>query len=325
MVGSLLLRATFSQVHMQRKIIKMASKPKSVRSLSVYETQIKALGGFRIVTPCPTDPKTRVALGLSERPAEGDSVLPTPRGSVSSYNSRGREIIRKDLPKVWHTVAFFSTWNDWHGHPHSGIKHRSQQVYPRVTEQPPEEYLTLMKSDGRLVLASRALDVKKDSETSIIHVINLFLELFGDLEVVSPDLATLHGMKTRRLDWRVLPPGEYPFARASKELKIFLDVAGEAVRPVIEERVKLITRHTPEFLAVGTGGFNDYVVFGFPKKELYVLESSSIGNATYVFKKNWQVLSKLTKKEILDGNLHDKRIIHDEKWSRTINQLLTSK
>ena len=41
----------------------------------------------------------------------------------------------------------------------------------------------------------------------------------------------------------------------------------------------------------------------------------------YVFDKNWLEFSKLTKKEILDRNLHIKRIIHKDGWEKEVDEL----
>ena len=52
-----------------------------------------------------------------------------------------------------------------------------------------------------------------------------------------------------------------------------------------------------------------------------ILESLIYGNAIYVFDKNWLEFSKLTKKEILDENLHMKRIIHKKGWEKEVRAL----
>ena len=46
-----------------------------------------------------------------------------------------------------------------------------------------------------------------------------------------------------------------------------------------------------------------------------------LNNATYIFKSDWQELSKISKKQIIDGNLHYKRIIHSPQWEEQIKNL----
>jgi len=88
-----------------------------------------------------------------------------------------------------------------------------------------------MQGESGLVVASRSLDRSVDDDGKIIHVINLFLEIFGDLEVTSLDLKSDRSLLVKRLKWRILPPGEFPFERAKKELAEFLGRVEENVRP----------------------------------------------------------------------------------------------
>ncbi len=303
----------------------MPKSSKSVRSLSIYESTIQRLGTFRIVHALPTDLRGFRELGFDDLPTEGESIIPSPAGPASTFNANGREIVRKDLPKISQSRMVWSTWNDWHGNPHSGMQIRSQQVYQRELVPPPEEYLTIMRGESGPVVASRFLDRSVDGEEEIIHVINLFLELFGSLEITSVDLKSSRSLVVKRLNWRVLPPGEFPFERAKSELADFLDRVEERVRPVVQSRIESVTQYKPDFVAVGVGGFREYVVFGFQSRNIYVLESPTLGNATYVFKNNWAELSVLSKKEILDGALHEARLVHNHRWAGALRQAVTGR
>lgn len=303
----------------------MPKQPKSVRSLSIYEATIQRLGTFRVVHALPTDPESLRTLGYDSNPTEGESLIPSAVGPVSTFNANGREIVRRDLPKVSQSRMVWSTWNDWHGNPHSGMQIRSQQVYQKELVPPPEEYLTVMQAESGPVVASRILSKATDDDEKIIHVINLFLELFGNLEITSVDLKSAKSLVVKRLNWRVLPPGEFPFERAKKELAEYLERVEENVRPVVQSRIRSVTQYKPDFVAVGVGGFREYVVFGFQSKGIYVLESPTLGNATYVFKNNWAEVSALSKKEILDGALHEARLIHNNRWTGALRQAITGR
>ena len=301
----------------------MPKQPKSVRSLSIYEATIQRLGAFRVVQHLPTNLEALRTLGFDSEPVEGESILPSPVGPASSFNANGREVIRKDLPKVSQSRMVWSTWNDWHGNPHSGMQIRTQQVYQKELVLPPEEYLTVMQAESGPVVASRAMSKSTDEAEKIIHVIKLFLEVFGTLEITSVDLKSAKSLVVKRLNWRVLPPGEFPFDRAKKELAEYLEQVEENVRPVVQLRIRSVTQYKPDFVAVGIGGFREYVVFGFQAKGIYVLESPTLGNATYVFKNNWAQVSALSKKEILEGALHDARLIHNKRWTGALRQAIT--
>ena len=125
-----------------------------------------------------------------------------------------------------------------------------------------------------------------------------------------------------KLNWRLLPAGQRPFQILRRELEnVFSSIKG-GNRSFTEHRLEIINAYKPDFAAVGQGGFYGYVVLGFTKKDIYVLESLLYGNATYVFGENWESLSKKTKAEILDKNLQKDRLIHHKAWDKEILTVL---
>lgn len=85
----------------------------------------------------------------------------------------------------------------------------------------------------------------------------------------------------------------------------------------------MINAYKPDFIGVGHGGFNGYFVFGFENKNVYILESVFLDNATYVFKENWEHLSELTKNEIINNDIEHIRVIHDKRWKQAIGIVIT--
>lgn len=65
------------------------------------------------------------------------------------------------------------------------------------------------------------------------------------------------------------------------------------------------------------------MVIGFEMKKIFVLESTQINNATYVLKRDWEYISKLSKAEVLNNKLHFARVIHNNKWYESITNLLS--
>lgn len=299
------------------------SEKKRVRSLKQYETLLRKFRSCRLAVSLPIDGSLISLLGLDSQPVEGDSFLPAAIGKATEYNANGRVVIRKDLPKVNETRSGWRRWQDWHGQEHSGIQIRSYEVYPRDLVPPPSEYLTVLPAPGGLALCSRPISFAEEPSEKILHIVNLFLEIFGKFEVFDDAVEISAATVVKRLNWKLLPPGNYPFARTKEALSVFLATLADSDRPVVEDRIKAITKFEPDFLAVGLGGFKDYVVFGFTRKDRYVLESPRLGNATYVFDKNWLEFSTMTKKEILDGSLHEARVIHDHRWHRNIAAIVT--
>ncbi|HEY5799814.1 MAG TPA: hypothetical protein VIT92_06320 [Burkholderiaceae bacterium] len=298
---------------------------KSVRSLAQYEALLRKFQSCRLSVSLPLADDLLQQIGLDEQPSENDSFLPAAVGKISDFNAYGTTVVRKDLPKVTESRSSFRTWQDWHGYEHSGIQTRTYEVYQRDLVLPPSEYLTVLAAPNGLAVCSRPIKFTEEATDKVLHVVNLFLELFGKFQVFDEAMGLSTSTSVKHLNWKLLPPGKYPFARTKEVLSGFLSTLKDSDRPVVEERIKAITKFEPDFLAVGVGGFRDYVVFGFTGKNRYVLESPRLGNATYIFDHNWQELSTKTKKEILDGSLHEARVIHGSWWYRDINTAINKK
>ena len=84
---------------------------------------------------------------------------------------------------------------------------------------------------------------------------------------------------------------------------------------------RTFAEYEPNFIAIGENSFNGYVVYGYTKKDLYVFESNQPGNATYVFRGEWENASMLTKRDIIQGELCYKRFIHSKDWGNNVKTL----
>jgi len=292
--------------------------PKQVRSLSIYRAKIERLQQFRLLSP-PVTKQEALLLGFEKIPAEGASIVPSVQGPATLFNARGREVIRRDLPMISKSRMINTSWKDWHGHTHHGTQTRSYDTYPREHIAPPGEYLTAVKSAGGIAMATRVVD-RTEPEEAIVNLLKLYLECFPRFDIVDPQLAV--PLRIQKINWRILPPGAFPFARAMEVLEGYLEQLSDTDRETATARIRTITRHEPDFLAVGLGGFSDYIVFGFTRKRRFVFESPEVGNATYIFRNEWEEVSQLTKREILQENLQEARIIHTARWSLEISEAI---
>lgn len=293
----------------------------SVRGLSVYEESIRRLERFCVTHPAPESAQMLSMLGFHQAPEEGQQILPGSMGPFTDFNVNGRIVVRTDLPKASESRMVWGRWKDW-GQSHPGIRHLTITAYPRQRTPAPYEYLTVVACDGVLRLSSRPLSIQENTVEEIVHVLNIFLEIFQDLTISSIDLVENPPSPLRKLHWRVLPHSQYPFEIARRELETFLLRLGEEQRRIIEHRVEHITQHSPDVLALGVGGFRDYFVFGFSDRGLYILESPHLGNATYVFKDDGSYFWSLSKAEILDEKLHHARVIHNHRWSAALREVI---
>lgn len=69
------------------------------------------------------------------------------------------------------------------------------------------------------------------------------------------------------------------------------------------------------------GGVDDYIAYLFKDRGFVILECLEKGNALYVFGSDWEKIARLTKAQILSGNLHMERIVHTKGWKIRLAKL----
>jgi len=207
----------------------------------------------------------------------------------------------------------------------SDIRDVEYKRYPRTFVPPPSIELKIGKTAaGQLAVGSPAVILTDETRAQVKHIINLILELFNYCEVFDESLDEMAAAPLRRLNWRLLPPGEYPWPRLREQIQELLERTGKRKQEVLQYRLEAINGYGPEFRAIGEGGFRGYIVFGFPDKAVYLFESMYTGNATYAFSHDWATLSKLTKAEILNEHLQTDRLIHITGWAEKVHSILTA-
>lgn len=301
----------------------MSIHKKRIRNLEKYVLGLKQGEKFHIALD--NDEKLKASLidiGFTEKLQDGETTLPKIKGPVSRFNAQGGFIRLRQLPKETLYREQLFEWTDWGGNHHSKIVYIPYERFQRRLIPPPAEELTLATYTDASLIISRQLIFHPDNHDENLHAVNLFLELFGECRTVRENLDPTVLAPTIRLNWQLLPSGEYPWDRYEKMIGEVLKTFSESRRTIISNRFETIEKYAPEFRAKGTGGFSDYMIFGFPKKGLFLMESLQFGNATYVLNKDWEAISKLTKAEIINENLHYDRIIHKEEWPLKIQKLL---
>jgi hypothetical protein len=266
--------------------------------------------------------------GFADPAQLGERVLPAPAGPISDFNANGDYIVHRDQPMETAYREQVWTWYQWRGRYDRELRSRIVEIpyqrYPRTFRPPPAVELAVGRdSHGEPVVSTDPLAYTPANEAGLLHRINLMRELFGEAEIFTETLDPLVGVAVRRVNWEVLPPGQMPWAQLRQRIAPILSQMGERSGPVAERRLQLLTsEHSPDFAAVGRAGFSGYLVFGFDSKDLYVFESLSYGNATYVFTGDWEQLSQLTKADIIAGGLHEHRVIHREGWIAEMQSIL---
>jgi len=257
----------------------------------------------------------------------GERVLPSSVGRVSRININGKETIRRDLPKetLYREMEF--TRHQWCG------KGQTEEVtdcvwipyqrYQRDLELPFGIDVQVNKtSNGLIVISSDPILYSQSDSELLKHTINLYLELYGSCIAYEDGTAPIQSVAVRRLNWNVLPKGRQPWTVVKGLLTGNMLTQRPKTYAAVMDRFEKIHALNPDFLAYGSGGYKGYLVFGFESKGIYVLESQNTNNAIYIFDKDWEALSKLTKAEILGNQLQKVRIVHNPDWLTKLRQAL---
>lgn len=281
------------------KIIK-----KNIRNAKQYLERLEELN-IKIASPKLTQ-KTKTLLGL-EKLLEGIKFLPLPVGPVTEFNANGKYIPLKNEPKEYRVVGEREWhWKDWGGTWHSKMIDIKRLCYKRKFLPPPSHELTYFNE--RLY----SEEIKTSDCQKATFIINLFLEIFGECELVDSELTPI--IKTETKNWQILPPGEHPFAII--EDRIRSSGRGPDFIKATINRLGFYKTKNPLKIVMGSLGFAGYLMYYFNK--YIILDSMNYGDAVYIFKPQQEDLCTLSKKEILDENLHSDRIIHASGWESKV-------
>ena len=303
---------------------------KKIRKLNRF---IPALGKNRTIVCGLADlehnKEKLIKLGFSPELTEGESILPDSRfGTACKKNSEGWVEVHRDQPMETYYTPVVWRWKEFRGRydyeEKEETRYRPGKRYPRTEHSPLGiEIVVRLKTDGSKVAALEFLEVKPENYQRIVDSINILVEVFGESDILKEDLDTIIRGEVKRLNWRVLPPGKRPWQSVKDEIKDIVSREKPGNQEVIEKRLETINHFGPEFVAIGQHGFSGYLIFGFPNKNLYLLESIFFGNATYIFGDDWKTLSKMSKGEVLKSGLLKDRIIHQKAWPREIAKTLS--
>jgi hypothetical protein len=296
-----------------------------IRSLKPYQRLLPQTADLYVGVVDPSAAKLK-RIGFSNELADGETVLPSRIGRISRYNAEGKNIINMSQPLE--VVTHTREWEhkEWHGRNQVDVTSFVDFHYnrrPRTHVEPPALELTLYTdTKGRRTVTTPKMADWRQNQTALLHAINLMLELFGECQFYDGQREQVIDAPMHRLNWKLLPKGEMPYPELREQLKPALDRVKKSDKSFVEHRLERINSYKPEFAAVGLGGFTGYIVFAFPDKQIFLLESMIYGNATYVLGTDWEHVSKMTKAEILQNELHKERIVHLSNWFAKIRKLL---
>jgi hypothetical protein len=274
----------------------------------------------------PSSPDFQKLGFRGDEPVPGQTVVPDASlGPVCRFNAEGRDVPQRHLPKETCYRSQLWTRTEYHGRDNpvevQTVVSIPYQRYPRENVPPPGVRLIIHAGkDGEFYVATELMEYGK-SDLALLTAINVMLEVFGQCEVQQDDGSLLRPPKLQSLDWTLLPAGEYPWAVVKSAIASSFKGTSPNVLAAIQWRLQKLWKFDPDSVAIGQAGFGGYVVFCYKRFDMYVLESRRPDNATYILGSNWTSISKLTKAEILSGNLHKRRVIHNDQWEAKISGL----
>lgn len=303
----------------------MVIKKTRIRTLKPFKNVLEKYKNIIIGLPVDIENSKVVnRVGFTSRLDLGETVLPSTQfGPISVFNAEGKYIKHKDQPKETAYRVGEWKWKQWCGY-HQTVEcskfvNIPYKRYPRTFVSPPSVELSISAQNGIKLLISPIINA--DDEEKLIHTINLFLEIFGECQILDSKMDNVVS-SVKRLNWTVLPQGKMPWSSLKKAVEKIIEETPKGKRSYLEHRLELINKYQPNFTAVGNAGFHGYIIMGFTNKNLFVLESPFYGNATYILENDWEELSKRTKAEIINANLCKYRLIHKEGWDAEIKRLL---
>ncbi len=254
-------------------------------------------------------------------------------GRYSRTNIQGKEVIRRDLPKITKSYTWDSpNFGDWSKGSHQVTIDR--EVYQREFISPKEleikiELLDTQQKDGAVIFVLKftveeVLSISdEDFEGSLLYNLNLLQENIGRSEVFPSDATREDFMRTVLVEWEILPPGKKEDI-IEKIISGFKSVTPEE-REKIGLRYDLLSKLKPQCYVRGTSGFHRYFGAMFAD-DLVVFENIEYGNAIYAMFEDWKKLSKRSRTQLLSGgDTGFERIVHRDGWESKVQELVRNK
>ncbi|TEA70321.1 hypothetical protein [Allopusillimonas ginsengisoli] len=269
-------------------------------------------------------------LGFEASLIPGQRILASTRkGAASRRNAEGFDIIHRDQPMETAYRQAVWTWKQFVGR--NDVEEKSKVVdvpykrYPRTRVQPYSVEIEIkIREDGQKYVVAGSFTNDEASVVIATNTANMLYEVFGGFEILDKNLTSWVKAPIHRLHWQLLPPGRNPWDSAIPALEKVVERAPKGNQGVLRARLSAVGAKEPDFVAIGAGGFEGYVVFGFDRLKQCVLECPQVNNATYVLPmESWERIAQMTKAEILNSGAHTARLVHNRGWFNELDSVLS--
>lgn len=258
-----------------------------------------------------------------------DPILPASTvGHTSKHNRIGYIIVHRELPMepffVTMTVPNF-------GDPSKGYHDivQTRYRYPRtlIPELTAHIIVRPMGTDPSKTYATFAFQIDYEPDRNdrsfrfdLLHCLNLLLENTGAIDVGDPAKGGSDIIPITEVPWEIFPPGTYESCRC----KFF----GRRTPTPEEEKAfreieTFLRSLKPKYMV--QGGFSQNKYLGaLISDDLVVFDCPKLGNALYILHKDWEFISKHSRREILSGRLGAdfERIMHRPGWQTRAKSMI---
>jgi hypothetical protein len=300
----------------------------SISSLTILENNEKIIIALKDATRFK---EKLIDLGFSENLEEGERILPKVVNPTTERNAEIFYVSDKTSPKEEYLQTVWWTRQEWAGRnitrEVSSYVYIPRRRYPRIEFEPYGVELTLKYDiNNNLMVTTDVLNLQDKSTKFILNTFNIFFTNFGECDILVDDFddLLLH-RDIKYLNWELLPKGNIPWEVIKKKIGHYKKKYSETKKHILFDKSNYIIQFDPDLIAFGKAGFNGYIVFGFSDINLFVLESIYYGNATYILTNDWENLTKLTKAELINENLVQYRLIHNENWKQEFSKIIKTK
>ncbi|MBW7571201.1 hypothetical protein [Caproiciproducens faecalis] len=302
----------------------MLIKQKRINSLRHFSLLEKESTFRLIVNNVERFPEKLIEFGFKSDSKAGTKILPAVVNRYALKNAEQYTTINRSLPKEDYYQTVYWTRTEWAGRGETRevteFTDIKRQRYHRDFHLPFSVEFTLSEDNGNKFICSDEIILTDDNSDKIINTVNLLLLFFGECEITSNQIAS--NSKVIYVSWDILPAGKYPWSKVKSDIETIIENRNTTQQHMMLRNCEAINNLGPDFVAYGRAGFKGYAVFGFTKKNLYILESVIPNNATYIFENDWEELSKLSKAEILNFKLHKARIVHNANWEKEFEKIV---
>lgn len=260
-------------------------------------------------------------------------LLPAWTSQWVRWNTQGRPIIRRDLPKV-EVTRYWQAPNFGRSDTHDVFSTRMQ--YPRqilhggsmelafsVTPSPGGRFSVTLEADYLFERDAHA------SDPDLLMAVSLVSEGLLTCPTFRPAQTSREQWEaTQRIQWTTIH-GDFAGGDLTS-IEILHRVLGREARnttpttprDVMLERLDMMRTTRPTSIVIGSSGLSNYVGFQYAD-DLVGFENFTYGNALYLMYEDWQILKERSRRELLAGPPGGfDRVVHTGKWRDVLLRLL---